>query len=522
MSDSRGHGEKEDVEGLQERTRMSDSQSDGEKEEGVESLQSLPGPTQKIAPTLTRPSFERRLLLFSTYALSMFGLNSAPLLYPSMEADGLFDQAGAARILGLQTAGTAIGKLFAGPLADAMGGRRTYLIAVSLLFIFVCFMSIAETSWIIGLAAFMMEFSSTPVWPSHARMIHGWFPRESISEGFWVLSMSSRGGNMAAGIVFGKLISNGVHWRWVLRLAAACCVVGVVLDFFFHKDSTQNVVQTGSPPEIARICKEAREILTHKHFWTAVGCQMPATVVKRMGQAVSIFLFSNAANILDKGTAASFAVIFQAGLLTSVIVFGGLYTRMAARNQRNMLLCLGFLSAISAMMLAVISNTECKSMMDVIFRLTLLFLIALGIGCSYYIPAGIFSVSFGGSDSTGTVSAFMDVMSWTMAASFLVLQSWVIDSPMGWSGVWSLVSLAALICVFTTHRLQLLLQSGRIKCLGESNHGTSTNGPGKYSKLTQEEAGVAQNSSSSGDFNKEYDTGGYGSNEQDGKLELNT
>ena len=68
---------------------------------------------------------------------------------------------------------------------------------------------------------------------------------------------------------------------------------------------------------------------------------MPATVVKRMGQAVSIFLFANASRILNKGTSASVAVVYQVGLLTSVAIFGGVYGRISGAAQRMMLLLLG-------------------------------------------------------------------------------------------------------------------------------------------------------------------------------------
>ena len=431
------------------------------------------------------PSLARRGLLFATYFLAMFGINSAPSLYPSMEADGLFDAAGAARILGVQTAGTALGKLFAGPLADVVGGRQTYFLASTLLVGFVCLMSASGTAWLVGLAAFCMEMANTPIWPAHARIVHGWFPQADIADAFWVLSMASRGGNMAAGLAFGALVSAGLHWRWVLRLAAGCCAVGTALGLLFHKDSRQNTVERGAAPDLRALGRAGCNILMHRQFWMAAFCLMPATVVKRMGQAVSIYLFAVAPTVLDKGTAASVAVVYQVGLLTSVAVGGGLYKRISHQAQRRMLLGLGCISSVSAGVLAAWSNTESTTTGDVVWRAVLLFLVAMGIGCSYYIPTGIFSVKFGGKASTGTVSAFMDMVSWAIAATFLVLQGWVIDGPLGWGGVWGLVGCASALCAFTTYRLQGLLQSGQVR---EFNVATDAINQGEaYRKLAVEE-----------------------------------
>ena len=133
-----------------------------------------------------------------------------------------------------------------------------------------------------------------------------------------------------------------------------------------------------------------------------------------------------------------------------------------------MLLGLNMLSAGSAFVLFLVSAATpvATSTGDITLRSILLFLIAFGIGCSYYIPCGIFSVKFGGDKFTGAVSSFMDMVSWMFASIFItVMMPWMIDG-MGWPSVWAIIALTSAICSFTTWKFTTLLYAdGAISAL---------------------------------------------------------
>ena len=417
----------------------------------------------------TGPSSGRQLLLFTTYTITMFGINAAPLLYPAMESSGIFDAATATRILGIQTGGTALGKFFAGPVADVLGGRRTYLLSVCLLGGFILLLSFASSAWLVGLCAFCMEFFNTPMYPAHARIIRSWYAPERVSSAFWILGMASRGGNLGAGILYGVFVYKGMSWRWVLRLAAILCVAGGILSRL-HRDSPAAANAPGATPDLRSLRKTGRRIVTHPHFWVAASSCITATIAKRMGQEVPVFLYSNAPSVLDKGTAASVAVVFQLGLLVSVAGGGAFYRWLRREHRTRFLVSLNCVSCAAAAVLSVASSFSCTSISCVVLKCFLLFCIAGGIGCSYYIPTGMFAVRFGGQESTGTVSAFMDMVSWSISAVFLVMLSWVIEGPLAWPGVWGLVAADCALCAYASLKFHRLLLSDDIKPLEDCEH----------------------------------------------------
>ena len=411
---------------------------------------------EATAPGL--PPSWRQALLFLTYVVSMFGVNSAGAVYPAIEAEHLLDAATAARLIGVQTAGTALGKVFAGPVTDALGGRRTYMFCISLLGTAVFLISLSSTPILIGTFAFLMEFVNTPIWPAHARIVKGWYHPDRVSDAFWLLGIGSRGGNLLCNLIYGGLISAGMGWRWVLRVACFSCVIGGFISRL-HSDTPTKKDSPGlDRMDVKEMVRRGILVLKHRHFWIAASSLAFATVTKRMGQIVPLYLFTTTA--LREGEATSVSVVFQLGLLMSVGIPGYFYGRSRSDGRKiNMLLGLNMLSAGSAFILFLVSAATpvATSTGDIALRSILLFLIAFGIGCSYYIPCGIFSVRFGGDKFTGAVSSFMDMVSWMFASIFITLvMPWIIDS-MGWPSVWALIALTSAICSFTTWKFTTLL-----------------------------------------------------------------
>ena len=94
-------------------------------------------------------------------------------------------------------------------------------------------------------------------------------------------------------------------------------------------------------------------------------------------------------------------------------------------------------------------------------------LAAAGIGVSYYVPAGMFAVSFGGSDA-GTVSAYLDAVSFGMSGLFLMGLKYVIDGT-GWWAAWLLLGALALVGTVLMARFCSML-------LVEPRHGSGCGG----------------------------------------------
>ena len=70
---------------------------------------------------------------------------------------------------------------------------------------------------------------------------------------------------------------------------------------------------------------------------------------------------------------------------------------------------------------------------EIVGKTALLFVTAVGIGVSYYVPIGVYSVRFG-KERAGVVSAYIDALSAVATAAFLWMLSGSVDA--GWSHAW--------------------------------------------------------------------------------------
>ena len=367
-------------------------------------------------------------------------------MYPSMQHDiSNFTSADTAIVLAVANVGTGLGKINAMLTVSRCGARRTYLAGQLLMSIFVMLLSLADSVWLIALCCFAMEVSGGPAWPAHAVIIRGHFPPQLLSKAFWILSLSSRGSDMMAKLFYGSLLGINVSWRWLLRVGSAGALIGAFFSRL-HTDSKTmaDLIDTNANPihQFQRFVSIAKQ----KKFWIASVTMLLLTCVKASGQLTSVY-FRDVTDtaILNDGGAAMMGVVFQIGLMMSVLLFGQLY-QWFTNDAYRVILCssLVVLASVAGFVLSVISNTVSDSVSLLVCRSLAVFLVALGIGTTYYIPIGVFSVEFGRED-TAIVSAFLDLLGYLMSAVFMAT---VLNPAIkhGWSMAWfwiAVVSVAA-------------------------------------------------------------------------------
>lgn len=429
---------------------------------------------------LAAPSWSRRVLLFTTYFASIMGVGLPPLLYASMVNDGMFTAAEASTILGIQTIGSesaradtpvsatcfsracarpcaaSAGKFAAGFVADALGGRRANLAAFAAVSAALALLSAAPSLHVVAVCAFAVEAANAPIWPAHARIIRGWFPADGLAGAFWILSVSSRGTNLLAGLFYGAALSVA-SWRAVALLGAAFSVAGLALCTRHLDAPSAAVVAVPGAARPARALASVRKVVRERSFWVASASLAALTVVKRMGQAMPVYFFSVAPDVLDSGTAAQVAIVFQAGLASSVLVGGYAYARLGRRGKVLLCAALHAATVVACVALALLRRPAGDAA-AVAGRAALTFAVAAGVGVSYYLPPGIFSVQLGGRERTGVVSALMDVVGYGTSAVFLLAMEPVIEGAStgpaagvafgtGWSGVWLIIAGAGVVAL---------------------------------------------------------------------------
>ncbi|MCZ6816767.1 MAG: MFS transporter, partial [Planctomycetota bacterium] len=143
-------------------------------------------------------------------------------------------------IIGWGTAGTLIGKLANGVLADKLGGRRVFLLSLGL-----CMLATATFGTMSGVlyfsvGYFMALFAKSAAWPSMANLISVWYPKNWRGRIWGILSSSSRLSSLFTTLVLGSLLLT-VSWRGVI--ATSVVIAGAVLSlvFFVLKQSPADV-----------------------------------------------------------------------------------------------------------------------------------------------------------------------------------------------------------------------------------------------------------------------------------------
>lgn len=388
------------------------------------------------------PPVARRALLAATYACVIVAGSVPQALYPSLIAAGELTAAEASRALGLQTMGMVVGKAFSGIVVDAAGGRTTLLMALSSLSVLAVALAAAPDSRVLIAAAFLMELVNTPCYPAHGLFVRGWWPSDLISDGFWVLSMSSRVGSMGAGLLYGVLLRT-LPWRSVASVAACIAAVGA-LTSTMHRDTPARKSVT-QPVSVRAAVRNYGIVLSDGRFWLAAVAMSALTTVKRFGQAIPIFLVSMAPNVLDKSSASAVAVVFPAGLACSVLLGGWAYGRVSRSGKVMLCTFMLLVSVLSSLRLAAHASELAETPTAVAFKAALVFAVAFGVGTPFYISSGVTAVRVGGAQRTGTVSSLVAVFGYGSGGVFLLAMQPVIEAAEqagltrfghGWSAVW--------------------------------------------------------------------------------------
>lgn len=173
-----------------------------------------------------------------------------------------------------------------------------------------------------------------------------------------------------------------------------------------------------------------------------------------------LFYYDTFKCILSTSAAAQVAVTSQISLLASVVICGPFYRKLSSKGKIN--LCSGLLlsSTIAAFTLTIWTSGFIPLACDKYSLIGLTILsstISFGSGLTYYIPPGIFSMVYGGKSMTGTVTAYLDLVSFLISALILTLISFILDTHASWSGVFGLIFIISSIALFAQRKFMKML-----------------------------------------------------------------
>ena len=143
-------------------------------------------------------------------------------------------------ILGWGTAGTLVGKLTTGVMADRFGGRKVFLISIGFCMLATAIFGMVSKVFFFSVAFFIAMLAKSAGWPSMANLIRSWYPKFWRGRIWGILSSSSMSSSLFTSLVMGSLLLV-ISWRWVIASSLPIAGIFVILLFFYLKQSPTDV-----------------------------------------------------------------------------------------------------------------------------------------------------------------------------------------------------------------------------------------------------------------------------------------
>jgi hypothetical protein len=412
------------------------------------------------------PPLDRRLLLLVTYLLYIVVNTVSSSLMPSIQTDIGFSSGTVATIASAQTLAQMFGKLcWGGWPVSAFGGTRTYAGTMLILGGFVGCYTLSRSAAVLGAFVFGAEFFSTSTYACHVQIIKGHWSEAGRSDGFWLLGVASRSGDVLSKLVWGALVGS-LSWKLACFVAVGVSGMAAALALIRHRDATTHRFarpeQQLTPAATVLI---VRDFLSLRMFWVAAAAYSCTTMVKRTNELLLPSYFRDIgfeAGIVDDARASRLSAAWSAGVAASVFVGGHFFAKAATvpGRQSKLMARLLAVSTISFALLALLPGSV-DTEGALWLRVCLVFTGGAGIGAAYYIPAGMFSTKYGG-ENAGVLSCYLDAMSFLASAIFIQLLGVLVDAGVdktrgSWSSaLWLLALAGAGSWVLTPYFVKLL------------------------------------------------------------------
>ncbi|NNE00105.1 MAG: MFS transporter [Pirellulaceae bacterium] len=374
------------------------------------------------------------LTMYVGYAAFMLCRNTLGAASPAMIADPALgmNKESFGHLMSWHSAGAIAGKLITGIGADLLGGRRMFLIALSLTALANVGFAMSTSFTSMGIFNFLGQAFKAGGWPAMVKIVGQWYPLRRSGQVWSIISTSSRVGTVAAGLLLGFLLSQ-ISWRAVFVVSAVITGFVVVLAFFFLKERPTDVGLEPLPPEtpntdqatgteaaphamdgvtVAQACWKFAASL---RFWMICLSICFLTILMDFINFIPIYLNEVLQISPDKASMSGSA--FPAGMFVALVGTSLVYDRL---NKKRLIFVLGGLLAVSCLCVVALWNFDrlpISDSMKVPTSIGLIFVMGFSLSPAYYIPMSIFAVAFGGQHA-GFLVALIDVFGYAGALAF--------------------------------------------------------------------------------------------------------
>jgi OPA family glycerol-3-phosphate transporter-like MFS transporter len=379
------------------------------------------------------------------------------------------DEASYGDIAAWGMAGMITGKLVTGLLADWLGGRKIFLLTLSLAGLLVIAFSWGTTTTVFAAVNFLILFAMAASWPSMAAIIRVWYPQSKYGRVWGALSTSSRLGASLSMILLGTLLAV-LSWQNLFRASGVMILAVVAVIFFYLKANPRDVglpavedqeaAEEPDRKELAASEQRGPHFLDDKNpaealwafmksgrFWLINLSLMCTTIL--MDFLVFLPLYLTSFEGVSSAQAGAWAAAFPIGCLLALVAAGFIYDAVSRKGRIGLLggmlggtsLCLGALWCLKE--LPMVSASLAFPLAIVI-----LFFYGFTLAPPYYLPPSVFSNEFGGKHCAflvGLIDAFAFFASMLyMIAGGRMVKTW------GWQAQIEFLFVVAVLATLVT------------------------------------------------------------------------
>jgi sugar phosphate permease len=336
----------------------------------------------------------------------------------------------------------AVGKLVSGPVADALGGRRVFLLGL---------FGSAGVSLVFGLAngvAFLIilwaanRLLQSFGWSGLVNVMPRWVTPAKYGTAMGAISLSYQLGAVLVPLVMGVLLAFGLGWRWLFILPAAMLTaIGLVVRVFL----TQSPEDAGHPaigdsphPTASRsaLWPKVKALISRPAFVAALGLSFVLTLLRETFGLWMPAYFSDAGASAQVAAFKStiFPLLGVAGTLLSGIVSDRL-----SRGRRGPVITVS-LACLTLTLLALGNTAGVAAFLGVEAASVAVTCVGLAgffiLGPYSMVGGGVVALDFGGRELAATAAGLLDGVGYVGAtlAGFGVARL-VADG--GWGGAFT-------------------------------------------------------------------------------------
>jgi len=360
-------------------------------------------------------------------------------------------------ILGWGTAGMVTGKLLSGAVADRLGGRRVFLLALGVTATAACGFAIRGGFAFYCFLNFTMLLAAAAGWPAMSKLIAAWYEPDRYGKVWGVISTSSRLSSVLSTLLLGSLLTRK-SWPFVFVAAGVLTAAVAALIFFSLKGTPADV---GLPPPAVSADGKAPE-----HPLDGAGLREALLYFVRSGRVrlmcVSMVcttvlmevigflpLYLKETLAISPAQAATASSVFPAGCLAALIAGGFVYDRVSRRGRAPLLGGMLSLSALCLAALFAMGRVPLAPSAAFAATAVVLFLYGLTVAPAYYLPMSVFSIEHGGKHC-GVLIGLIDAAGYGAAMLFQFGGGALIDRPGGWQSLLILLTATAVLAAAAT------------------------------------------------------------------------